>query len=420
MNHNSKLINHKSPELLAPAGSFASLRAGIDAGADAVYFGISDFNMRATASVNFKPTDLKKLTTLCKEHNVKTYLTVNTLMYDDDIERMKKVVQLAKQHEIDAIIAADIATIQYAFENEVEVHISTQISIANIEAVKFYSQFADRMVLARELNLDQVAEIINQIKKQNITGPKGKLIEIEVFAHGALCVAVSGRCAMSLFHTGRSANRGQCSQICRRPFKVTDIASGKELVVDNNFVMSSADLCTIGMLDELVKTGVACLKFEGRGRKPEYVNTVISTYKEALQSIKEGTYTTEKVEKWNQDLGTVYNRGFTQNFFMGRKIDEWSRGSGSKATTKRVQIGIVQKYYPKINIAQILIQAKETLKIGEKYIVTSDKTGLVTGTIQSMMIDDTKVESADQGSVVTFEVEMRVRKGDEVYVIRKS
>lgn len=406
-------------ELLAPAGSFASLQAAIDAGADAIYFGISDFNMRATASVNFLPTDLKKLSKICKDAGIKTYMTVNTLMYDDDLPRMKKVVQLAKQHDITAVICADQATIAYAREQGVEVHISTQISISNIETVKFYSQFADRMVLARELTLEQIVNIVREIKKQNITGPKGNLIEIEVFAHGALCVAVSGRCAMSLFHYNTSANKGQCAQVCRHQFKITDTATGKELVIDNNFVMSSADLCTIGMLDKLVESGITCLKFEGRGRPAEYVKKVISTYKQALDAISHNTYSSKKIEEWNKDLGTVFNRGFTENFYMGRKVSEWSMGAGSKATTKRIQVGIVEKYYPKIQVVQVLIQAKVLVEKGDNFIITSEKTGLVESQIETLMINEKKVDQAEQGDVITFKIDQKVRKNDMMYLIKQ-
>lgn len=410
-------MNLNEIEILAPAGSFASLRAAITAGADAVYFGISDFNMRATASVNFQPSNLKKLTKLCHQAGVKTYLTVNTLMYDDDLPRMKKVIQLAKQHQINAVICADQATISYAREQDVEVHISTQISISNIETVKFYSQFADRMVLARELTLEQVTEIVKQIKKQNICGPRGKLVEIEVFAHGALCVAVSGRCGMSLFHYGTSANRGKCAQVCRHQFKVTDLANGKELVVDNNYVMSSADLSTIGMLDKLVASGVKCLKFEGRGRPPEYVYQVISTYKEALLAIKNDQYDQKKIEQWNQALGTVFNRGFSENFYLGRKVNEWSHGSGNQASSKKTQVGIVQRYYPKIKVVQVLIQAKVTVNQNDSFIITSDKTGLVKGEVKEIWIDDLRVKKANQGQVITFKVNSKVCKNDLVYII---
>jgi U32 family peptidase len=410
----------KIPEILAPAGSFASLRAAIKAGCDSVFFGISDFNMRATASNNFTEEDLPKLTALCKQHNVKTYMTLNTVMYDSDLERMRRTIDLVKKHHVTAIIAADMATIAYAREKGVEVHISTQISISNIEGVKFYSQFSDRLVLARELRLEQVASIIDQIRERKIKGPSKRLVEIEVFAHGALCVSVSGRCGMSLYAYDRSANRGQCTQVCRKKYKVTDVANGKELIVDNNFIMSSADLCTIGMLPQLVKAGVDVLKFEGRGRPPEYVFTVIKTYKEALDSIKDGSYSKELVEKWNKRLKTVFNRGLSEGFYMGRKMSEWAKGDGSQATHTKIQLGIVERYYPKLKVAQIKIQANQSIDLGEEFLITSDKTGLVKITPQELRIDEKNVKKAHQGDEITFKIDEKVRKGDGVYVMRKK
>jgi putative protease len=409
----------KMPEILAPAGSFASLRAAIKAGCDSVFFGISDFNMRASASNNFTEDDLPKLTSLCKKHNIKTYMTLNTVMYDSDLERMRSTIDLAKQHHVTAIIAADMATIAYAREIGVEVHVSTQISISNIEGVKFYAQFSDRLVLARELRLEQVASIIEQIKQRKIKGPSGRLVEIEVFAHGALCVSVSGRCGMSLYAYDRSANKGQCTQVCRKKYKVTDMTNGKELVIDNNFIMSSADLCTIGFLPQLVEAGVDVLKFEGRGRPPEYVFTVIKTYREALDSIKDGSYSQELVNKWNKRLKTVFNRGLSEGFYMGRKMSEWARGDGSQATHTKVQLGIVQRYYPKLKVAQIKIQASD-LDLGEEILITSDKTGLIKVTPEELWVNENKVKKTHQGDEVTFKISEKVVKGDGVYVMRKK
>lgn len=410
----------KIPEILAPAGSFASLRAAIKAGCDSIFFGISDFNMRATASNNFSEEDLPKLTSLCKQHKIKTYMTLNTVMYDSDIERMKKTVDLVKKHHVTAIIAADMATIAYAREKGVEVHISTQISISNIESVKFYSQFSDRLVLARELRLEQVAEIVKQIEKQKIKGPSGKLVEIEVFAHGALCVSVSGRCGMSLYSYDRSANRGQCTQVCRRKYKVTDVVNGKELVVDNNYIMSSADLCTIGMLPQLMAAGVDVLKFEGRGRPPEYVFTVIKTYKEAIETVLDGSYSEVLVDKWNKRLKTVFNRGLSEGFYMGRKMSEWAKGDGSQATHIKVQLGTVERYFPKLKVVQVKIQTNEELTLGEELLIISDKTGLVKITPKEIWLDEKKIKKASKGEDITFEIDQKVRKGDEVYVMRKK
>ena len=406
-------------EVLAPAGTFESLTAAIKAGCDSVYFGISDMNMRATAAANFNFDDLDKIVKICKKNNIKSYVTVNTLLYDDEIEKMHKIVDTVKKAGANAIIAADMATVLYARSIGVEVHISTQLSISNIESVKFYSQFSDRMVLARELTLEQVKSICDEINKQDIRGPKGDLVEIEVFAHGALCVAVSGRCAMSLYCYNTSANRGRCTQICRRKYKVVDADTGSELVVDNNYVMSSGDLSTIGFLDKIVDAGVSVLKFEGRGRAPEYVDTVIRTYKEALKSIEDGSYTDDKIEKWNKDLESVFNRGLTNGYYMGRRFDEWSGVSGSKATNEKVLIGTVEKYYPKAKIAQVLIEAKEDIMKGEEYIIIGKTSGVVKGKLDDVLANDKPAAVIHQGDVVTFKVPERVYKGDKFFVWRR-
>lgn len=405
-------------EILAPAGSFESLQAAINAGCNAIYFGIGDMNMRATAAANFSNEDMPEIVKICHENNVKAYLTLNTLVYDQEVADMKTIVETAKKVGIDAVIAADMATIAYANQVGLEVHISTQLSISNIESVKFYSKFSDRLVLARELTIDQVKEICVEIKKQDIRGPKGNLIEIEVFAHGALCVAVSGRCSMSLYCYNTSANKGRCTQICRRRYKVTDIDTGKELVVDNNYIMSSSDLCTIGMLDKLVDAGVSVLKFEGRGRSADYVDTVIKTYKNALKSLEDGTYTSENIIQWNRDLKTVFNRGTTEGFYMGRKMDEWSGVHGSKATKEKYAIGTVEKYYPKINVVQIAIQAKDEVNIEEEFLIIGPKTGVVKGKIPEFMVNDKPSKVMAQGDVVTFKIDSAVKEGDKFYVVR--
>lgn len=406
-------------EILAPAGSFETLHAAINAGASSVYFGIADFNMRASAAANFQPEDLKEIVKLCKGAGVKTCLTVNTVLYDDDLETMRNVVDLAKKEGVTAIIAADMATIMYCNEVGIEAHASTQLSISNIETLKFFSQFVDRVVLARELNLEQVREISRQIKKLKIEGPRGDLIEIEAFAHGALCVAVSGRCAMSLYCYDKSANKGKCTQICRRRFKVTDIETKKELEIDNNYVMSAADLCTIGMLPELVDAGVKVLKFEGRGRPAEYVDTVITTYKEALGTIENGTYSEQKVKQWNKQLATVFNRGFSKGLYMGRHFDEWAGTHGSKSTFEKSLIGKVEKYYPKIKVAQVLIQSADQIKVGDNYAIIGPTTGIVKGDFKEIMIDGKIVGEAKQGEVITFKINSKVRKNDKFFVFRE-
>lgn len=409
----------KSPiELLAPAGSFAALNAAINAGADSVYFGISDFNMRATAAVNFTMENLPDVVKLCHEKNVKTYVTVNTLLYDSDLERMRAVVDAVKAAGADSVIVADVATIIYARSVGVEVHISTQLSVSNIEGVKFYSQYSDRIVLARELSLEQVAEICKQIKEQNIRGPHGDLMEIEVFGHGALCVAVSGRCAMSLFCNGTSANRGQCTQICRRKYKITDTETGQELVVDNNYVMSAADLWTIGMLDELKAAGISALKIEGRGRGAEYVGMVISTYREALDSIEKGEYTEENIARWQKNLESVFNRGFSKGLYMGRNLDEWAGTAGNKSKVEKILVGKVLKFFPKASVVLAEITGDKDVVDGDEYGVIGDNTGNVRGFVEGLMVNDKRNDKAVKGDQITFKVGERVRKNDELYIFR--
>ncbi len=405
-------------KILAPAGSWDSLRTAINAGADSVYFGIANFNMRATSAKNFLLKDLSEIVKLCKESNVETCLTVNTLMYDSDLSIMREVIKSAKESGINAVIVADISALMYANEIGIPAYISTQLSVSNIESVKFFSNYSDRIILARELTLEQVSEIIKSIKKENITGPSGRLIEIEIFGHGALCVAVSGRCSMSLFCYGSSANRGQCTQPCRREYKITDIDTGKELVIDNNYIMSPKDLCTIGLLPEIVKAGVSILKIEGRGRPPEYVDTVVKAYKDAIKSVYNETYNKEKVKKWNKDLKTVFNRGQSTGLYMGRNQDEWAKGSGNQATTERIFLGKVIHYFPKSKVAHIVILTKETAKEGEECLIIGDITGLVRFKLIGMKLDENNYKEVSQGMEFTVKVPNDVRKGDLVYILR--
>lgn len=410
----------KLPEILAPAGSFETLRTAIDAGADAVYFGVGDMNMRASAAKNFSIEDLSEIAKLCKDSKVKTYITINTLLYNDELDYMKNLVDKVKEAGLNAIIAADMATILYARKQEQEVHISTQLSISNIESLKYYSQFADRVVLARELSLEQQKEIATQIKVQSITGPKGNLIELEVFAHGALCVAVSGRCSMSLYCYDRSANRGKCTHICRRAYKVTDLETGQELAIDNNYVMSAADLCTIGMLEKLVDAGASVLKIEGRGRTPDYVHTVVSTYKEALETIGTKDYNEHNIKKWNDALGTVFHRGFSSGLYMGRSFDEWAKGSGNKATKKRFQVGKITNYFVKQKVAEFVIEGNATLKPGDEFNITGPTTGLLQGKITELRVNGKPAAEASQGNVVTIPVDKRVRRSDMLFILQAS
>ncbi|MBU0976691.1 MAG: peptidase U32 family protein [Patescibacteria group bacterium] len=407
-------------EILAPAGSFETLRTAIDAGCDSVYLGVGDMNMRAGAAKNFQVSDLAEVAKLCHEKGVRAYITINNQYFDEELDRVKALVDEVAKHELDAVIAADMSIVIYAQGKGPEVHISTQLSVSNIESLKFYAQYADRFVLARELSLKQVKYIADQIKKQKITGPKGQLVQIEVFGHGALCVAVSGRCAMSLYCYNKSANRGLCTQICRRAYKVTDIETSQELKIDNNYVMSAADLCTIGMLDRLIDSGVNVLKIEGRARTPDYVDTVVHTYRDALEAVYAGTYTKEKVKEWNERLKTVFNRGFTEGFYMGRKADEWSRGPGNKAVKKRFQLGVVTNYFNDLSVAEVALHADAGLEEGDEFNITGQTTGLVQGKITGLRADGKPARNAGQGDVITFKVPRKVRRGDVFFVIRKN
>lgn len=401
-------------EILAPAGSFANLRTAINAGCDAIYFGVDGFNMRQNNSAKFDLDDLQRIAEICHDNNIRCYLALNTLIYDQNITKMKAVVDAVKESGVDAIITYDMSVLNYAKEIGVEVHISTQHSLANIEAIKFFSTWADRMVLARELSLVDVKYIVDEIKTQNITGPKGNLIEIEIFVHGAMCVSVSGRCGMSLYMNKTSANCGECTQPCRRPYKITDEFTGNSLVVDNQFVMSPEDLCTIGMLDEIINTGAISLKFEGRGRSPEYVDTVIRTYRAAVESIKEDTYTEEKIKQWNKDLGTVFNKGLSDGFYRGKPWGYWSGVSGNKATQQKKLVGTVKKFYPKISVAEVEIHASE-MTDEDKAIFVGPITGVVRCEPKNIMVDEKSTSKIKQGDLATFVVPSRVRAGDKLY-----
>ena len=401
-------------ELLAPAGSYEALQAAIHAGCDAIYFGLAGFNMRANTSQAFTLEDLKKIVAICHEADIRCYLALNTLVYDEQIDEMKKVIDAVKENQVDAIITFDPSAIAYARERGVEVHISTQHSISNIEAVKFFAAVADRVVLARELTLEQIKHITQEIRTQDVRGPSGKLMEIEIFIHGAMCVAVSGRCGMSLYMFGTSANCGECSQPCRRAFTVTDKSTGKQLDIDNEYVMSTEDLCTIGMLDEILDSGAVSLKIEGRGRAPEYVDEVVRCYKEAIQSIEEGTYTKEKIEQWNTRLGSVFNRGLSEGFYRGEAFKHWSGEANSKATQKRIYVGMVTHYYPKQSVAEISIQADDLVD-GQECLITGTTTGVLRCKAEKMMIDEATVSSVKQGDCVTFIVPGRVRAKDKLY-----
>jgi len=401
-------------ELMAPAGSFESLQAAIDNGAESVYFGIEQMNMRARSSINFTLDDLKEINTRCTKHGLKSYLTLNTIVYNHDLSLIKTICNAAKENKITAVIASDQAVIGYARSIGLEVHISTQLNVTNIETVKFYSLFADVMVLSRELSLGQVKEICEGIVKEGVRGPSGELIQVEVFAHGALCMAVSGKCFISLHTHNSSANRGACKQNCRRKYKVTDLEDGHELEIDNEYIMSPKDLCTIDFLDQLLDTGVSVLKIEGRGRAPEYVSTVIKCYREALDTYYNGTYSKRKVAKWMKELEKVYNRGFWGGYYLGQELGEWTDSSGSKATQKKVFLGKGVHYFPKIEVAHFKIESQK-LSVGDKILITGPSTGSLEAMVESLVVNDLPVEKATKGDDCTFPLAHKIRSSDKLY-----
>ena len=403
-------------ELMAPAGSFESLQAALDNGADSVYFGVEQLNMRARSSINFTLDDLDEIARRCKEKNVRTYLTLNTIIYDHDLSIIKTLLDRAKQAHITAVIAMDQAVIAYARQIGMEVHISTQINITNIETVKFYALFADTMVMSRELSLRQIKKICEQIEREQVKGSSGNLVEVEIFGHGALCMAVSGKCYLSLHSHNSSANRGACKQNCRKKYTVIDQESGFEIELDNEYMMSPKDLCTLDFLDQVIDTGAKVLKIEGRGRAPEYVATVIRTYREAIDAYYEGTYTKEKVEKWMEALATVYNRGFWGGYYLGQKLGEWSGVPGSQATQKKVYIGKAMHFFPKTNISEFKIEAFD-IKRGDKLLITGPTTGVQELILEDMYVNDQLSESAKKGDSCTFRTEFRTRPSDKLYKI---
>lgn len=403
-------------ELMAPAGNFESLQAAIDNGADSVYFGVDQLNMRARASINFTIDDLDEIARRCHPKGIRTYLTLNTIIYDHDLSIIKTLLNAAQRANITAVIAMDQAVIAYARQIGMEVHISTQINITNIETVKFYALFADTMVMSRELSLRQVKKICDQIEREQIKGPSGKLVEIEIFGHGALCMAVSGKCYLSLHSHNSSANRGACKQNCRKKYTVIDQESGFEIEIDNEYMMSPKDLCTLDFLDQVIDTGAKVLKIEGRGRAPEYVATVIRTYREAIDAFYEGTFTKEKTERWMEALRTVYNRGFWSGYYLGQKLGEWSETPGSHATQKKVYVGQGKHFFPKTNIAEFLIEAYD-IKVGDRLLITGPTTGVKEFELTKMMVNDEFVQEAKKGDSCTFRTDFRVRSSDKLYKI---
>lgn len=403
-------------ELMAPAGSFDSLQAAIDNGADSVYFGVDQLNMRARATMNFTLGDLTEIVERCSAKNVRTYLTLNTIVYDHDLSLIKRVVNEAKETGITAIIASDQAVIGYCKSVDMEVHISTQLNVTNIETVKFYSHFADVMVTSRELSLRQVKDICKQIEKEDVRGPSGNLVEIEIFGHGALCMAVSGKCYLSLHTQNSSANRGACIQNCRRKYKVIDLEDGHELELQNEYIMSPKDLCTIDFLDQVMDTGAKVLKIEGRGRAPEYVAKVIRCYREAIDAYADGAYTPEKVEYWMSELEKVYNRGFWSGYYLGQEMGEWTKQSGSSATQKKVYLGKGVHYYPKVKAGVFQIEA-HSLEVGDEILITGPTTGVVETTVDSLRVENTPVEKAKRGEECSIEIDQIIRPSDKLYKI---
>ena len=413
------MTNSGQIELMAPAGNFESLQAAIDNGADSVYFGVDQLNMRARASINFTLDDLPEIVKRCEANQVRTYLTLNTIIYDHDLSVIKTLLDAAKAAHITAVIAMDQAVIAYAKQIGIEIHISTQINITNIETVKFYALFSDTMVMSRELSLRQVKKIVEQIEKEDIRGPSGNLVEVEIFGHGALCMAVSGKCYLSLHSHNSSANRGACKQNCRKKYTVIDQESGFEIEVDNEFMMSPKDLCTLDFLDQVIDTGVKVLKIEGRGRAPEYVATVIRTYREAIDAYYEGSFSKQKVTEWMKELHKVYNRGFWSGYYLGQKLGEWSEANGSKATQKKVYIGKGVHYFPKTSIGEFKIEAYD-LKIGDTILVTGPTTGVEEFELTEMLVNDQLEKQATKGDSITIPLKFRLRQSDKLYKIVKT
>lgn len=406
-------------EIMAPVGSRDSLAAAIKAGAGSVYFGVEKLNMRAHSASTFTVDDLREIAATCAAHGIKTYLTVNTIIYQEDLGQMREIIDAAKDAGISAVIASDVAVMTYCREVGQEVHLSTQLNISNIEALKFYAQFADVVVLARELNLDQVAEIYRQIEEQHICGPSGEQIRIEMFCHGALCMAISGKCYLSLQNANRSANRGECVQICRRSYRVTDMETGNELEIDNKYIMSPKDLKTVRFIDRMMKSGVRVFKIEGRARGPEYVYTVVKCYREAIQSVLDGTFTEEKKDAWDERLVTVFNRGFWDGYYQGQTFGEWNKNYGSAATERKVYCAKGIKYFSKLGVAEFQVEASE-FSVGDKLLITGPTTGVIYLDCAEIRYDLKPVDTALKGQRVSIPVPEKVRPSDKLFKIVKS
>ena len=407
-------------EIMAPVGSRESLAAAIQAGADSIYFGIEKLNMRAHSASPFTIEDLREIAATCNEHGMKSYLTVNTIIYQEDLELMRQIVDAAREADISAIIASDVAVMQYCRAVGVEVHLSTQLNISNVEALKFYAQFADVVVLARELRMEQVAEIYRHIEEEHICGPSGQLVRIEMFCHGALCMAVSGKCYMSLDNANRSANRGECVQICRRSYTVTDNETGNQLEIDNKYIMSPKDLKTVRFIDKMINAGVRVFKLEGRARGSEYVYTVVKCYKEAIASVLDGTFTEEKKDEWDKQLARVFNRGFWDGYYQGQLLGEWNKNYGSNATERKVYVGRGVKYFSRLGVAEFTVEAT-TFRLGDKLLVTGPTTGVMYLTATEIHDNDgNPVEEAPQGTRIAIPVTGKIRPSDKLFKLENT
>ena len=403
-------------ELLSPAGSFDSIQAAIKAGADAVYFGVEQLNMRTRSSGSFSLHDIKEISRICKAAKVKNYITLNTVMYQHDIQLLQSILKEVKKQNIDAVIASDFAVIEYCNQLNIPLHISTQANVSNIEAVQFFSRFADVVVLARELTLKQVEHITKTIKRKKIKGVSGELLKIEMFAHGALCMAVSGKCYLSLHAQNASANRGACVQNCRRPYKVTDTETNEELIIDNEYIMSPKDLCTINILDQVVNSGVDVLKIEGRSKGADYVYTVTQCYREAIDAIAKGSYTNDKINEWLQRLSTVYNRGLWEGYYLGHKLGEWTSQPGSAATEKKIYLGKGSKYYSKIKVGEFLIEAG-SIRTGDTIMLSGPAIGFVKEKMETLTVNGEQGSVAVKGDRITFPFAEKITAADKLYKI---
>lgn len=401
---------------MAPVGSYEALSAAVQAGAGAVYFGVGNLNMRSKSSQNFSLDDLKEITAICNANDIKSYVTINTVIYDEELAAMRQLVDACRDHGVSAVIASDQAVIQYARNQGVEVHMSTQTNITNIEAVRYYAQFADVMVTARELSLNQVAAITKAIQEQHITGPSGALVRIEIFVHGALCMAVSGKCYLSLDLMNSSANRGACLQPCRRAYQVKDRDEQLEMVVDNEYIMSPKDLNTLAFLDKILAAGVEVLKIEGRGRSAEYVKTVTQVYKEAVDAVQQGQFTQERVTQWNEKLASVYNRGFWEGYYLGKKLGEWTEEYGSQATERKVYVGKVNNFFQKLSVAEIKMET-QSLAVGDKILIIGPTTGVYEVIVPEIRVDLKQVQQTQKGENCSIPVSTLLRRGDKVYKI---